>query len=269
MTCPSEVTHSMYADGALSSRDAMLLERHAATCAACRARIEALREESAMLRTALRHADDLAPIPRFVPPPSARDFVVLIASVVLIGGFSRAFWSTLAAAIPSELKWLNPFESGVLFDRATEIVKFIVFEVPAMWTTTLNFIGAALVVAFVAWLALSATRRRAFIGVAASLLAAAIALPSVGHALEIRHNENGPVIVAGDETINDTLMAFGQTVTIDGTVNGDLVAFGQEVVVRGNVTGNVVTGAQSVTIEGTVGGTVLGAGEGVRLENAR
>ena len=252
MTCPSEVTHSMYADGALSSREAMLLERHAATCAACRARIEALREESAMLRTVLRHADDLAPIPRFVPPPSARDFVVLIASVVLIGGFSRAFWSTLAAAIPSELKWLNPFESGVLFDRATEIVKFIVFEGPAMWTTTLNFIGAALVVAFVAWLALSATRRRAFIGVAASLLAAAIALPSVGHALEIRHNENGPVIVAGDETINDTLMAFGQ-----------------EVVVRGNVTGNVVTGAQSVTIEGTVGGTVLGAGEGVRLENAR
>jgi putative zinc finger protein len=269
MTCPSEVTHSMYADGALSSRDAMLLERHAATCAACRARIEALREESALLRTALRHADDLAPIPRFVPPPSARDFVVLIASVVLIGGFSRAFWSTLAAAIPAELKWLNPFESGVLFERATELVKFIVFEGTAMWTTALNFIGATLVVAFVVWLAFSATRRRAFIGIAASLLAAAIALPSVGHALEIRHNENGPVIVAGDETINDTLMAFGQTVSIDGTVNGDLLAFGQEVVVRGNVTGNLVTGAQSVTIEGTVGGTVLGAGENVRLENAR
>jgi hypothetical protein len=259
----------MYADGALSAREAMLLERHAATCAACRARIEALREESAVLRTALRHADDLAPIPRFVPPPSARDFVVLVASVVLIGGFSRAFWSTLAAAIPTELNWLNPFESGVLFERATELVKFIVFEGTAMWTAAFNFIGATLVVAFVAWIAFSATRRRAFIGIAASLLAVAIALPSIGHALEIRHNEAGPVIVAGDETVNDTLLALGQTVSIDGTVNGDLVAFGQEVVVRGNVTGNVVTGAQSVTIEGTVGGTVLGAGEDVRLENAR
>ena len=30
MTCPSEVTHSMYADGALSAHEAMLLERHAA-----------------------------------------------------------------------------------------------------------------------------------------------------------------------------------------------------------------------------------------------
>ena len=91
MTCPSEVTHSIYADGALSPHDARLLERHAATCAACRARIEALRDESELLRTALRHAEDLAPIPRFVPPPSARDFAVLIASVVIIGGFSRAF----------------------------------------------------------------------------------------------------------------------------------------------------------------------------------
>jgi len=269
MTCPSEVTHSMYADGALSSRDAMLLERHAATCAACRARIEALRDESEVLRTALRHAEDLAPIPRFVPPPSARDFVVLIASVVLISGFSRAFWSTLAAAIPTELKWLNPFESGVLFDRATDIVKFIVFEGPAMWTATLNFIGAALIVAFVAWLAYSAARHRAFPGIAAALLAVVVALPSVGHAFEIRRSENGPVTVAADETINDTLLALGETVSIDGNINGDLLAFGREVTVRGNVTGNVVTGAQSVTIEGTVGGTVLGAGEGVRLENAR
>ena len=269
MTCPSVVTHSMYADGALSPRDATLLERHAATCTACRARIEALRDESEVLRTALRHAEDLAPIPRFVPPPSARDFVVLIASVVLIGGFSRAFWSTLAAAIPAELKWLNPFESGVLFERATAIVRFIVFEGPAMWTATLNFVGAALVVAFVAWLAYSAARRRTFIGIAAAMLAVVVALPSVGHAFEIRRTEDGPVVVAADETINDTLLAMGQTVSIDGTVNGDLLAFAGEVTIRGNVTGNVVTGAQSVTIEGTVGGTVLGAGENVTLENAR
>jgi cytoskeletal protein CcmA (bactofilin family) len=259
----------MYADGALSTRDALLLERHAATCAACRARIEALRGESELLRAALQHAEDLEPIPRFVPPPRARDFVVLIASVVLIGGFSRTFWSTLAAAIPAELKWLNPFESGVLFERAAAFVKFIVFEAPAMWTTALNFVGAALIVAFVAWLAYSAARHRTFPGIAAALLAVVVALPSVGHAFEIRRTEDGPVTVAADETINDTLLAMGQTVTIDGTINGDLLAFGQSVTVRGNVSGNVVTAAQSVTIEGTVGGTVLGAGEGVKLENAR
>jgi hypothetical protein len=142
----------------------MLLERHAMTCIACRARIDALRDENEVLRSALKDADDLAPIPRFAPPPRPRDFVVLIASVVLIGVFSRTFWSTVAAAIPTELSWLNPFESGVLFERATEIVKFIVFEGTAMWTAAFNFIGAALVVAFVFWLAFSAARQRAFIG---------------------------------------------------------------------------------------------------------
>jgi anti-sigma factor RsiW len=258
----------MYADGELPTREAMRLERHAMTCSACRARIEALRDESEVLRTALKHADDSVPIPRFAPPPRARDFVVLVASVVLIGVFSRTFWSTVAAAIPAELSWLNPFESGVLFERAMEIVKFIVYEGTAMWSAASNFIGAALVVAFVAWLALSAARKRAFIGIAASLLAVVAALPSTGHAYEIRRSD-GAVTVAADETIDDTLLAMGQTVTIDGNVNGDLLAFGQEVTVRGNVTGNIVTGAQSVTIEGTVGGSVLSGAEDLTLENAR
>ena len=87
-------------------------------------------------------------------------------------------------------------------------------------------------------------RRRAFGGIAASLLAVAVALPSTGHAFEIRRSE-GDVTVAADETINDTLLAAGQTVTIDGTINGDLLAFGRDVTVRGNVTGNLVTGARA------------------------
>ena len=82
-----------------------------------------------------------------------------------------------------------------------------------MWTATLNFIGAALVLAFVAWLAVSAVRHRAFAGMAAALLAVVVALPSIGHAFEIRRSEAGSVTVAADETINDTLLAAGQTVT--------------------------------------------------------
>ena len=137
-----------------------------------------------------------------------------------------------------------------------------------MWTATLNFIGAALVLAFVAWLAVSAVRRRAFAAVAAALLAVVVALPSIGHAFEIRRSE-GLVTVAADETIDDTLLAMGKTVSIDGNINGDLLAFGQEVTVRGNVTGNLVTGAQTITIEGTVGGSVIGGAEDLSFANAR
>jgi anti-sigma factor RsiW len=269
MTCPSPIALSMYADGELSARETRMLEQHAATCAACRAGIDSLRDESAVLRAALRNAEDAAPIPRFVPPPRARDFVVLVASVVLIGGFSQAFWSAIAGAIPSELSWLDPLKSRTLFERAVDVVTFIVYEGSAMWTATLNFIGAALVVAFVAWLAFSAARQRAFAGVAAALLAVIVALPSPGHAFEIRHNHEGDVIVAADETIDDTLLAAGQTVTIDGTVNGDLLAFAGEVTVRGNVSGNLVTAAQTITVEGTIGGTVIGAAENLSFENAR
>jgi len=270
MTCPSPVTLSMYADGELFGSDAAALERHASACAACRARIEELREESVVLRAALRHADELAPIPRFAPPPRARDFVVLALAVALIGGFSKAFWSTVAAAIPTELTWVSPLKSGTLFERAVDVLAFTFYEAPTMLTAVTNFIGAALVLAFIAWLALSTARPRAFAGLAASLLAVAVAigLPSPGHALELRRSNDAVTIAAG-ETIDDTVLVMSRIVSVDGTINGDLIALGQEVTVRGNVTGNLVTAAQLVTVEGTIGGTVIGSAESLSVTNTR
>jgi anti-sigma factor RsiW len=268
MSHPSSVVLSMYADDELATNDAASVEHHAADCAACRAHIAALRDEAAALRIALHDAEDSVRIPTFAPSTRARDFVALVLGTALVAGIANAFWTAVGAAIPSELGWLDPLKSEALFERAMNIVTFIVNEGPAMWTATLNFVGAALVIAFVAWLAVSAVRPRAFAGMAAALLAVVVALPSTGHAFEIRRSEDA-VVVAADETINDTLLAAGQTVTIDGTINGDLLAFGQEVTVRGNVTGNLVTGAQRVTIEGTVGGSVLSGAEDLSLENAR
>lgn len=137
-----------------------------------------------------------------------------------------------------------------------------------MWTAVTNFIGVGLVIAFVAWLAFSAARPRAFAGLAASLLALVFALPSTGHALELRRSDDAVTIGIG-ETIDDTVFAMSQVVSVDGTVNGDLIALGREVTVRGNVTGNLVTAAQFVTIEGTIGGTVIGSAETLSLTNAR
>ena len=155
------------------------------------------------------HVEDAAPIPRFAPPARARDFVVLVLGIALIGGFSKAFWDTVAAAIPSGLEWLNPLESGELYERALSVFTFIVYEGTAMWTATLNLVGAALVIALVAWLAVTAVRPRAFAAVAASLLAVVIALPSIGHAFEIRR-ATGLVTLAAGETIDDTLARGGR-----------------------------------------------------------
>ena len=57
-------------------------------------------------------ADDPAPIPRFAPPPRARDFVVLVASVLLIGGFSKAFWSTRRGGHPERAQVVEPIRIG-------------------------------------------------------------------------------------------------------------------------------------------------------------
>jgi cytoskeletal protein CcmA (bactofilin family) len=268
MTCPSPIALSIYADGESPAHESRFIEQHAATCAACRDRIAALRSEGFVLRAALQSAEDAAPIPQFAPPARTRDFVVLAAAVVLIGGFSQAFWSTVAAAVPAELKWLNPLASEALVERAIDFTAFIFSEGTAMWSQLLNFIGVGVVLAFVSWLAFSAGRRRAFVGLAASLLAAVVALPSPGHAFELRRSETDVTVPAG-ETIDDTLLAMGRTVTIDGDVNGDLLAFGQEVTVRGNVTGNLVTGAQRVTVEGMIGGTILSGARDLTFENAR
>ena len=193
---------------------------------------------------------------------------MLVLGIALIGGFSKAFWDTVAAAIPSGLEWLNPLESGELYERALSVFTFIVYEGTAMWTATLNLVGAALVIALVAWLAVSAVRPRAFAAVAASLLAIVIALPSIGHAFEIRRS-TGLVTLAAGETVDDTLLAAGETIAIDGNVNGDLLAFGRSVTVRGNVTGDLITGGETINVEGTVGGNVIGGGRGVSLLRAR
>jgi anti-sigma factor RsiW len=258
----------MYADGALSAREASLLEQHAATCAACRARIEALRRESNILRAALQQAADTAAIREFVPPPRARDFVALVLGLVLVGGFSSAFWSTVAAAIPSGLRWLNPLNSGELMERALGVVTFIVYEGPAMWTATLNFIGVALVLSLAAWLSFAVVRQRGAAAIAAAVLAVVIALPSVGHALEIRR-EAGLVTVAAGETIDDSLLAAGETIAIDGDVNGDLLAFGRSVTVRGNVRGNLITGGETINVDGTIGGSVIAGARALSLLQAR
>jgi cytoskeletal protein CcmA (bactofilin family) len=257
----------MYADDALTGRDAALLEQHTATCAACRTRIAALRREREVLRTALQEVDATVPIPHFTRPQNVRELLVLVLGVALIGGFSITFWNTVGAAVPSGLRWLNPFQVGELGERAFDFITFIFTEGTAMWTTTLNTVGAALLVALAGWVAVSAARQRGFAAVAASLLAVVIALPSIGHALERRTGDL--VTVPAGETIEDTLFAAGQTIEIDGNVNGDLLAFGRSVSVRGNVAGNVFTGGQDVNIEGTVGGTIIGGAQGLTLARAR
>jgi len=90
----------------------------------------------------------------------------------------------------------------------------------------------------------------------------ALSLPSF--AMEHRHGQF--VTVAANETVDDTLLATGNTVRVEGVVNGDLLAFGQTVEVRGTVKGDVVTGAKRVVVTGTVEGRIYNFSQSLDLD---
>jgi hypothetical protein len=68
-----------------------------------------------------------------------------------------------------------------------------------------------------------------------------------GFTLTIRGGDN--VMIAADETIDDDVIAAGQSVTVHGIVTGDLIVFASDVKVTGTVGGTIVAGAATVDID--------------------
>ena len=81
----------------------------------------------------------------------------------------------------------------------------------------------------------------------------ALSVPSFG--LKHRHGRN--VTVAANEKVDDTLLANGDTVRVDGVVNGDLLACGRTVEIRGTIKGDLLTCAQRTVVSGTVEGHIF------------
>jgi len=90
----------------------------------------------------------------------------------------------------------------------------------------------------------------------------ALSLPSF--ALERRHAEF--VTVAANETVDDTLLAAGNTVRVEGVVNGDLLAFARTLEVRGIVKGDLVSFAKRTVVSGTVEGRIYNFSQSLDLD---
>ncbi len=82
-------------------------------------------------------------------------------------------------------------------------------------------------------------------------------------AIDIRSRDI--VSIEADEIIDDTLVASGRTVRIDGEVTGDVIAFAQSIDIRGTVRGDVYTFGQNIEIDGEVGGGITGFGQVIRV----
>lgn len=277
MMCPDEPTLMMVADGELDAHAAAAVRAHAGGCTSCRAALAELRAERSLLVEALHeraldessvapdvvvsHAGAAAPGDRWwgLAPLTVAVSVVVAAVAWLVG-------ASTAWQLPPSLEWISPFHpSGRLPWLFTGMtlgagVAFDGLPLTSMVTAAGQTV-AALLLLLLAVPALSGSARRAV----PALLAIVLAVAVPAEAFVSRSSEDDVVVPAG-EMVDDTLVARGERVLVDGVVTGDLIAGGQSVVIRGTVHGNVIAWAQSVDLPGDVGGSVFVSSQFVTVQ---
>ena len=100
--------------------------------------------------------------------------------------------------------------------------------------------------------------------VAALVALLMVAFPLRAAAADIRQGND--IVIGANDTVDDDLYAFGNSIAINGTVNGDVVGAGQSLSVDGTVNGNVIFAGSSVSIRGQVTGSVRAAGGTVFID---
>ena len=251
MTCLTELTCAMHADGELSPDEARAVEHHLVGCTRCRALVEAHRDENRTLAAAFRESPAGAPLAAApARPASAWDgrragawglgLAALAGVSTLVG---RAGWPDLAGGTGAD--WV-----GLLVDLAL-FVATNAAGLERILTTLALLSMAGLAVAGCVYLGRSPSR--AVAAIALGLAAAGGVGPAPVEALEAR---SGMLVTVGaGETLDGTLVAAAETVRVDGTVDGDLIVAAARVDVRGTVRGDLVVAAGTVEVGGVVEGS--------------
>lgn len=274
MSCPTELTLSIYADGELAEHEAHHIVAHLETCAACMTLFTALEQENAVLMEALGEEEAAT-----VRLPAASSLSSASASS---SSASSWVWSAVAAAalaplmldwlwqatptLPVGVGWVSSFGGlGGLVSISRRLAQLFVGG-QDMLVSSFGFVATLFVV--LGTLGVAAVRRPlagATAGLALALLAG-LAPPSQAHAAELRYEKEGTVKVAEGESINDTVFLAGKTAIVAGVVDGDVFAAAERVEVTGEVRGNLYVAGESVTVAGEVSGNVHAAGKNVELD---
>jgi hypothetical protein len=265
MECYSEQICEVFVDGELPVDEARRLRGHLATCQRCQERVDALRSENRVLRESLRELPDeeasLAAVSRWRLSRGWGD-LALLAAVLALGGIALVLIDDLQ--IPAALEWANPFSVNGFTNLLFNVSDYIAQGGTAMLTEYAAGVGGVVLMLLLGGSVLMLGRRWRLRQPGLRLLIVLLALSLPSFAMEHRHGQF--VTVAANETVDDTLLATGDTVRVEGVVNGDLLAFGQTVEVRGTVKGDVVTGAKRVVVTGTVEGRIYNFSQSLDLE---
>jgi len=277
MSCPTELTLSIHADGELAANEARHIVAHVRSCARCRALLDALEQENAVLMEALREEDLVhAPSAPAASSSAAAGFGASSSAGWLGGAIAIAAlaplmleWAWQAVpGLPAGLGWVGDFGGlGGVFSLSRGLMA-LALGGQDMWVSSIGFVATLFF--GVGALALLALRHRPGMAAAAALAWAVLAgtglLPSEAQAAEFRYEEEGTVKVDEGESIDDTMFLAGKTVIVAGDVDGDVFAAGTRVDISGTVRGNLYSAGESVTITGAVEGNVHAAGKTVELD---
>jgi hypothetical protein len=269
MLCPTEFAQAQFADGELPECQAKELIAHLHVCAVCRERVAALKAENRLLAQSLRSNSwwetEQEPLEPEVPEPAKIGHLAAIfigAAILLRMGFSLI----LSMEPPSGLDWLNPLSMSGQLNWLSNGIFYIFREGSSMMTSLVNELSSALLCLLILGCLAAVTRRAKGITPIIGLIALMFAFVMPGYSIEIRKpgKGSGGVSVAPNETVNDTLVALGDSVNVRGTITGDLIAFARQISIQGTVQGNVIAFAQRIDITGNVGGDIFGFGQSIQ-----
>jgi hypothetical protein len=266
MECYSEQVISIFVDGELPLEEAQHLRDHLATCRRCRQLLDALRAENRVLAESLQELPEEVAVPeRYSRLPWSLgwgDLAVVVAVLVL--GSMVVPWIN-GLSIPEALQWLNPFSLSGSTNLIFNVSYYFAHGGTAMLSDYADIVGGLFLVLLLGGTALLLGRRRRLQQSGLRVLIMLLALSLPGFSLQRRHSDF-VTVVAANETVDDTLLATGNTVRMEGVVNGDLLAFGQTVEVRGTVKGDLVSFAERTVVSGTVEGNIYNFSNSLDLD---
>lgn len=266
MTCPTEFTLAQYVDRELAGGDALAVTTHLQNCAQCRELVEALQAENQVLLESLQSAEvwEIEPLRLKTSELVTLGIFAACFSVILVL-LRTGLGVFLGIQVPSQLDWLYPFSPTGQLNWLGNGLFYAIFEGGPMLAAVANTVGFAIMILLVLSAVFAGARRLKGVTALISILFMMGLFVVPGNAMEIRKAEKGRSIsIPAGETIDDTLVAFGDSIIMRGNVTGDFIAFGRQITIDGTVHGNVIALAQTAEIAGHVEGDVFGFGQTVR-----
>ena len=262
MTHIDELSYLRYLDGQLASNRAREVEEHTRACFECSKRYDALKHETAFLRSALLEADE--PLPKQFETAPSEELSWAWLSVLGLAGFGMyMLWEWVLTP------WWQGLQTvGVGQQTLLSILLFrgLLWE---GWSTMAEraiqglilILLTAVLATMVHW---GSRLRRTWSRMMVTLALVAV-FPLTASAAEIESDRDHYVLPEGEVIAND-LIVVAETVRIAGIIEGDLIAAAQSVTVTGRVGGDVLAAVQKLHVDGRVDGNVRAAAEFIDLK---